>query len=57
MSYLQSHHYICKAIIHYFINNDMSGHLSKTIVERYYKGYLVKKGKDEDFFYNILFKN
>lgn len=57
MAYLESHKYICKAIIHYFINNDMSGHLSKTIIERYFKGYQIKKGKDQDYFYHFIFKD
>jgi hypothetical protein len=53
--YLMSHEYICNAIIRYYITHDMYGHLGKTIIERYYKEYLVKKGKDENDLYKIIF--
>lgn len=54
--YVCSHNHVCQAIISYYIQNDMFGHLSKTIIERYYKEYLAKRqNKDEVYLYEIIF--
>lgn len=56
-NFIESHESICQLIIKYFKQEDMYGHLTKTIIERYYKEYCGKHlGKNEEFFYKFIFR-